>query len=75
MHLPDYNDNVLPDKQFFYPLISTLCSKEVIELVKEARKKRSLEKQENNDEIIKLAPNIKEEIDQLLLHPSKITKF
>ena len=75
MHLPDYNDNVLPDKQFFYPLISTLFPKEVIEIVKEARKKRSLEKQENDDELIKLAPNIKEEIDQLLLHPSKITKF
>ena len=75
MHLLDCNDNILPDKQLYYPLIFTLFPKEIIELVKEARKKLSLELQGNDDELIMLAPNIKEENDQLLLHPSKITQF
>ena len=41
--------------------MSTLFPKDVIKLVKKTRKKRSPEKQENDDELIKLAPNIKEE--------------
>ena len=40
MHLPDYNDNVLPDKQFFYSLISTNFLRRLLNLLK---------KQERND--------------------------
>ena len=61
--MTDYNEDILPEKQFFCPLISTLFPKEVIELVKEARKKRSLSQPENDDELIMLTPHIKEEID------------
>ena len=70
-YLPDYSKNSLPDKQFFYPVISTLFPKEVGDLVKEARKKRSIMQPSNNDELVAVSSEIKKEIESLLLHPSK----
>ena len=74
-YLPDYNDSTYPEKQFFYPLISTLFPTEVADLVKEARKRRSIEQETNEAVMVEVCEEMKKEIEDLLVHPSKVIYF
>ena len=74
-YLPDYNDSTYPENQFFYPLISTLFPTEVADLVKEARKRRSIEQETNEAVMVEVCEEIKKEIGDLLVHPSKVIYF
>ena len=51
-YLPDWNANTYHEKQFFYPLISTLFLNEISALVKEARKKRWVQEYINEEELV-----------------------
>ena len=71
LYLPDYPESVMPERSFFYTVLSTLFPRETLELVKETIKKRWLNEEQDKNELVKMTPELKEEIEHLLNFPSK----
>ena len=74
-YFPDYPENIFPEKYFMYTILATIYPKNTKNLILEWRKKRSITENHDQQELIEAVPEILEEINSLLLHPSKIFKF
>ena len=70
-YFPDYLDGQLPDKDFMFSIIATMFSQTLAELVKDARKKRSLKEDTKNNDYIEIDPAIKLLIMNILERKSK----
>ena len=68
--MPDLKENELPERQFFYGVLSTLYPDEMKSIIKAARKHRSISQSQNNDEKVELTDEIKNEIDEIFNQPS-----
>ena len=65
-YFPDYLDGQLPDKDFMFSIIATMFPQNLAELVKDARKKRSLKEDTENNDYIEIDPAIKSLIMNVL---------
>ena len=61
-YFPDYLDSQVPDRQFMYSIISSTFPNALKELIGDAKKKRSLIENNDNNEIIEMKPEIRETI-------------
>ena len=61
-YFPDYLDLQVPDRQFMYSIISSTFPNALKELIGDAKKKRSLIENNDNNEIIEMKPEIRETI-------------
>ena len=68
--MPDLKENELPERQFFYRVLSTLYPDEMKSIVKAARKHRSISQVQNNDEKAELTDEIINEVDEIFNQPS-----
>ena len=73
-HMPDYPNSVLPERSFFYPVVTTLFQKETLQLVRKSRENRKIKDNMEEDEYVKLTPEFKEEIEGLFNLSSKPNK-
>ena len=62
-YFPDFQANEMPDRTFMWSVVSTLRPDACKELLEKARKVRSLDSEENNDELIEIHPDF---MDKLL---------
>ena len=74
-YFPDYLDSQIPDRQFMYSIISTTYPNALKVLINDAKKKRSLVENNDDNEIIEMKPEIKEEILVVLSQRSKYFCF
>ena len=70
-YLPDYGESELLDREFFFSIVSTLYPNEMQFLIKKIRADRSVEVENDKDEMIEVSQDMKIELDNLLVHPSK----
>ena len=70
-YFPDYLDGQLPDRDFMFSIIATMFPQTLAELVKDARKKRSLKEDTENNDYIEVDPAIKSLIMNVLERKSK----
>lgn len=61
-YFPDLEEEQLPDRDFLVAIISTLSPDETKTLVAEARAQRSVQKDQDESNLVKIVPDIKEEI-------------
>ena len=64
-HIPDYYDNELSERKYFYDVLATLYPNETVELVKAAyrkRKQHNKQNKQNDDEQIELTSQMKQQI-------------
>ena len=61
-YCPDYDEGTLPGKEFIVGIISTLKPEETKTLVEEARRKRSVSKEEDKQELVNIEKSIRDEI-------------
>ena len=59
-YFPDYLDSQIPDRQFMYSIISSTYPNALKVLISDAKKKRSLVENNDDNEIIEMKPEIKE---------------
>ena len=74
-YFPDYLDSQIPDRQFMYSIISSTYPNALKVLINDAKKKRSLVKNNDDNEMIEMKPEIKEEILGVLSQRSKYFCF
>ena len=74
-YIPDYPDKVLPERFFFYSILATLFPNNTKGLIKTWRMKRAVTENQDQQEMIEAVPQVLEEINSLLLHPSKSIKI
>ena len=70
-YMPDYAPGELPERYFFFNVLSTLYSKEVHLLVDASYKARQLHFKKVNDEMIELSPEIKKLIESTVTYKSR----
>ena len=68
LYLPD-----LSERAHFYTIVETLFPKGLDEIIKKARENRALNQNNDKDELIKMTPEVYQEIKELLSHPSKFS--
>ena len=66
-YFPDFQANEMQDRTFMWSVVSTLRPDVCKELLEKARKVRSLDFEENNDELIEIHPDF---MDKLLAIPN-----
>ena len=71
-HLPDYPSSIIPDRAYFYSVLSTLFPREVHALVVKARSNRSVGEISDKGQLVKITPEIHNDILQLLNLPSNL---
>ena len=59
---PDYDGKSLPELQYMWDILYTLKPDIVADLIKEARRNRGLEKNDDHDQMIEIAPDFWDEI-------------
>jgi hypothetical protein len=74
-YFPDYRNDQLPEKKYFWDVLSTIFPREVAEIVAEARGKRASQNDPDADELIKIDPGLKNDIMDVLNHRSKNLSF
>ena len=70
-YFPDYLDGQLPDRNFMFSIIATKFPQTLAELVRDARKKRSLWEDVQGNDYIEIDPVIKSLIMNVLERKSK----
>ena len=65
-YFPDIGDNHVPDRAFMWTVLGTLKYEACQQLLKDARKARSLETEENKDDLIEIHPEF---LERLLATP------
>ena len=70
-YMPDYVPGELPERDFFFNVLSTLYPKEVQLLVEASYKARQLHFKKMEDEMIELTPEIKKLIESTVTYKSK----
>ena len=71
-YLPDYGENELSDWYFSLSVISTLCQNQIQFLVKKAKANKSINIETDKNEMIEIRESMMSEINNLLIHPSKL---
>jgi hypothetical protein len=61
-YFPDYNEGVLPERDYLFTIISTLKPNETKEIIEEARNQRSVTMPEDDNDYIELTKEFKEEL-------------
>ena len=61
--MPDYNETELPERDFFYSILSTLYEAETKEIIKKAREARSLKQTDDVGELVEIDSAIMKEIE------------
>ena len=74
-YFPDFPENMVPDREYLFTIISTLRGDELKKLIKKSRDSRSLQNEDNQDKMIEITKDIKDEIFALLNKKSKHLKF
>ena len=70
-YLPFYWESELPDREFFFSIVSTLYPNETQFLIKTARANRSIKVETDKDEMIEVNKDMLTGLENLLVHPSK----
>ena len=71
-YMPDYENNELPERGFFFEILSTLYPREWEELIKAAYKARSSHYSTSRDEMVELTEEVKKEIDSIVSYKSML---
>ena len=71
---PYYAKGQTPERDYLFGIACSLFPDILRELVKEARIKRATYDDPDNDELIKMTPNIKDKILSVLTQKSKLSK-
>ena len=69
-YMPDYPDKQLPERDFFFGVLSTLYPKETEYLIKAAYKARKIHYKKNEDKMIEVTPDVKAAIDSIFSYKS-----
>ena len=69
--MPDYGEDQLPEKEFFYCICTTLYPVEFSELIQVSYKARQQNNKTDESNMIELTKEMKEEIDKILCYKSK----
>ena len=69
-YFPDYEADQLPERRFILGILSTLRSDELRQLIKDARKNRSIQENPDEDQLIAMDADKKEAI--MSLFPQKV---
>ena len=70
MYFPDLDPGMLPERSFIMGILSTLRGEEMKELIKNARENRSLVNKVDNDELIWMSTDVRNDIFEILPHKS-----
>jgi hypothetical protein len=70
-YFPDYTDSQLPERDFFYNVLSTLFPDKMKDLIAAARSNRASSNDPDKDELIEIDPVLKDNIISILSMPSK----
>ena len=73
LYLPDLSEGSYPERAHFYTIVATLFPKGLDEIIKKARENRALNQNNDKDELIKMTPEVYQEIKELLSHSSKFS--
>ena len=71
IYFPDYLETQIPDRKFMYSIISTMFPNALKQLIKEAKNKRALNVDNEDNDIIEIKPEIMEAIMGVLSQKSK----
>ena len=63
---PDYADNQLPDRKYMFSIIATLKSERIRSIIKNARKSRVVQNENNEEELVYITKSMYEEINEVL---------
>ena len=69
-YFPDLQDGELPDREFMWTILSNLKEDTVKELIRDARKKRNVSAEDDNEELIE----IDSEILKMILETPNLNK-
>ena len=72
IYFPDMKPDQYPDRDYMWTVISTLRTDVTQKLVKQARDHRSVTREENNEELVEVDPEIFREIKSILTQKRKI---
>ena len=73
-YMPDIKENELPERRFFFSILSTIYSDEIKAMIKDARNYRAIAQTQTNQEKIELKKEIMEEILEIQNQPSTTIK-
>ena len=71
-YFPHYNGKSFPERQYMWDILYTLKSHIVADFIKDARRNRGLEKNDDHDQIIKIASHFWDEISTLVMVNGRI---
>jgi len=69
--MPDYKDDELPEKDFFFGLLTWFYYQELTEVIKEAYANRRQHYKKDEDEAIEMTVQAKNQIDNIVSYQSK----
>ena len=70
-HMPDFKEREYTEKKYWNQALCILYSAEMYDLISESLKKRGINDMSNKNEMIELTPKIADEINNLVIMPSK----
>ena len=70
-YLPDYGESVIPEKRYFFGILSKLYPNETSALISQAKKKRWIPDEVDQRELISLTEQVYTEIQYLMNFPSR----
>ena len=71
IHMPDFKEDKLPEKEYWIRVICSLYPEEIFNLIQTAQSNRGISHASKKDEMIEITPGIKEEINKLVSMPKK----
>ena len=71
VYFPDYTPKQCPDKDYLFSILGAVRGEQLKELIKEARKKRSIYEEPDINEFVELTEEIKKEIEAVFTQKSK----
>ena len=70
-YLPDYLEGILPDQEFFHQLVWSLYPSQMYDLIDQSQKKRAIDVDDKQNEVVELDPEIAKEIMNVTQLPGK----
>ena len=71
-YFPDFPEHVVPDRTDLFTILSTLKGDELKKLIKNAHNNRAIGNEDDNDKLIEVRNDIKDEIFSILNKKSKV---
>ena len=66
-YFPDYDGKILTERQYMWDMLFTINPDTVVEIIKNARRKRKLNKNDNRNQMIEITPKYKNKISSLMM--------